>query len=156
MIKKLYFASAFSLLCLSISQGHPRLEKQANPFQKSFWEEFHSMMESRFEQKGNNIHIGDNKIVLTYEVPGMSKKDILISVKNQNLIIQAAQEKKYDQKNKKAESYYHAKKSFYKSIALPQDALVEKISATVLHGILTISIPRKETPPKKSIKIQVN
>ena len=86
----------------------------------------------------------------------MSKKDILISVKNQNLIIQAAQEKKYDQKNKKAESYYHAKKSFYKSIALPQDALVEKISATVLHGILTISIPRKETPPKKSIKIQVN
>ncbi len=121
-----------------------------------FWRHLEQSMEDRFAQFGSSASIEKDKIVLSYDVPGLSSKDVTVNVDNGHmLVIKGEKKEKADEKDKTKEVHYHSSRSFYRSMTLPKDAEVAKINAEVKDGILTITIPRKPLPPETTHKVHV-
>jgi len=92
-----------------------------------------------------------------YEVkanlPGISKKDIKISINDNELVIEA---KHTEKKEETKGSYYRCERysgNYRRSIALTELCDSEKIDAKFINGVLTLTIPKKEPVPAKEIKI---
>lgn len=99
--------------------------------------------------KGQNLEV-------KVELPGVIEEDVHISVQDNNLIISGEKKSKNKQEKK---NYYMMERvygSFMRSIPLPFKINVEKVTADMDNGVLTISIPKPknlENAPK-TIKIK--
>ncbi len=86
------------------------------------------------------------------DVPGFSKEDINIEVKDGNLVIQAEKKNEVEEENesknyiRRERSYGKYERSFYLG-DLDQD----KIDAEFKNGILKISVPKKEQIENKKV-----
>ncbi len=96
-----------------------------------------------------NIREDEKGFYLELAVPGMSKKDLKIEVKDELLTISAGQkedtQEEYDGYRRREFSY----SSFCRSFYLPEDISEDKIGASYKDGILSISIPKLEEEQKK-------
>ena len=97
----------------------------------------------------------EKSYTVTAELPGVQPDDVKIEVRDNALILKG--EKKSESSEEK-ESYYLSERSygsFERVLALPEDAVVDDISATHKDGVLCIDIPRKEPdkPQSKTIEI---
>ncbi len=102
-----------------------------------------------------DIYENENEIVIKAEVPGMSEKDVEVTVENNMLTIKG--ERKFEEEVKK-ENYHRIERaygSFQRSFQLPATVDVAKISAEQKDGILTIKLPKKEEQKPKKINIKV-
>lgn len=102
---------------------------------------------------------------LEMELPGLTEKDVNIDLDRNVLTISSVKEEKKenDGDEKKAKDEEKNKKSFLirerrttmfsRSFTLPDDVDSEKVSAVFKNGILTVNMPRKETPSPKRIAI---
>ena len=97
----------------------------------------------------------DGEYDIRAELPGVKKEDLDIDLNDNYLTIRATKtEEKHDDEKcyKKSEFRYG---EFSRSVYLPQEVDVEKIDATLEHGVLKIKAP-KVVKEKDSIKkIQV-
>ena len=93
----------------------------------------------------------DKAFVVKAELPGMDKKDINVSVKDDVLTISA--ERKYE---KKKDSYYerHYGK-FERSFRLDTGINKEDIGAEYKDGVLTVSLNKTVIPKKDTQKIEI-
>eukprot|EP01129_Flabellula_baltica_P006644 TRINITY_DN2504_c0_g1_i1.p1 TRINITY_DN2504_c0_g1~~TRINITY_DN2504_c0_g1_i1.p1 ORF type:complete len:197 (-),score=39.72 TRINITY_DN2504_c0_g1_i1:37-627(-) len=91
-----------------------------------------------------DITESDSAYSLSAELPGMEKKDINITIKDNSLIIEG----EYNRTEKKEDDKVHLEErrygKFYRSIPLPENFNVDKISAKHENGILTITAEKKE------------
>lgn len=101
------------------------------------------------------VDLRDNKdaFVLTAEVPGLSEKDITISATADSLTIQG------ERKTQAPEGYAvhrqeRAPLRFARSFAMPTRVDVEKVTATVKHGVLTVHLPKHPESQPKSITVK--
>jgi len=96
----------------------------------------------------------DNQLIAEIHAPGFSKDDVSVSINQGVLEIKGEKKEKEEQKDKKR-SYMvrESSESFYRRIALPKQADTENIGAEFENGILKISVPFKELPKPKQIKI---
>jgi HSP20 family protein len=89
------------------------------------------------------------------ELPGIDKKDVLVSVNEDRIEIKAekSQDKKTQQKD-----YYHQERSyvgFYKSFFLPVKVDPEKAKMKFENGVLVITMPKtKRIARKKTLRIK--
>ena len=95
----------------------------------------------------------DDKFIIEANLPGFKKKDVKISVNNNELVIEA---KKDEKKEEKKGSYcrcerYHG--NFRRVLSLSDEVDVDKIEAKFEDGVLALNIPKKEPKPTKEIKI---
>lgn len=97
-----------------------------------------------------NIKESDEGFEVELATPGISKDQIDINVSDQELTISATIDAKTEGFVKREFDY----SSFKRVFTLPQIADVEKISANMEHGILTISIPKREELKPKTITIK--
>ncbi|MFO7840928.1 MAG: Hsp20/alpha crystallin family protein [Fidelibacterota bacterium] len=99
------------------------------------------------------VEENDNEFLMNVEVPGMKKKDIDISVKDN--VITVSGEKK--EKVKKKESQCHLSEinygKFSRSFQLPNNVNTEKIKGNWEDGILTVQIPKTEVAKPRKIEI---
>ena len=90
---------------------------------------------------------------LAVDLPGFDKKDIVLSLDNGYLTVEAKrEEKEEDQKSYlRRERSYSLKRSYFVGEAVTE----EDIKAKYLNGTLTLSVPKKEIKelPKKNIEI---
>ena len=97
----------------------------------------------------------ENELVVTTELPGFEKGDVDIAVNDGRLTIAA--ERNYPEeketKQHRIERWYG---KFYRSFLLPKSADPEKISAKLKHGVLTVSVPKKEEAKPRQIPVSVN
>lgn len=95
------------------------------------------------EEKAYEIHVA---------VPGVSKEDFKIDLKDNYLTISG--ERKF--KNERKEGSVHAVETQYgtfsRSFTLPENVDTEKISARYNNGILEITVPKDE---KKAVKTSI-
>jgi HSP20 family protein len=125
-------------------------------FSDAFWHDFEQSFENRFSNFGSSASVEKDKITLTYDVPGLSSKDVTVMVENSHtLLIKGEKKEKVDEKEKGKEVHYRSARSFHKSMTLPKDAEFAKISAEVKDGVLTVIIPRKPLPPETTHKVVV-
>jgi HSP20 family protein len=98
---------------------------------------------------------GDS-IVIKAELPGISKEDITLEVKDNTLSIKG--EKKFE-KDVKEENYHRVERSygaFQRAFSLPSTVQQEKVKAKFKDGILEVTLPKAEEAKPKQIKVDVS
>lgn len=100
----------------------------------------------------------EKEILVKAELPGMSEKDLEVSIQDNYLTIKG--EKSRERKEEKEEGRYIVSErsygSFCRTIPLPEGVSKEKIKADYKKGLLEIRIPREKSAQKKKISIDVH
>ncbi len=126
---------------------------------------FNSLIESHLTSaKLNNIgyprmNIQDTatKIVIAFDLAGVDKKDITLSINNEKILTLKGQKK--ESKENKSKNYVKKEifyGSFEKAIQLPDNIDENKLETIYKDGILTVTIPKTQVkkPKAKVIPIQ--
>ena len=102
-----------------------------------------------------DIYETENELVLKADLPEVSQKDIDVRVENQTLTI--AGERKFEKENstKGFHRIERAYGNFVRSFAVPQTFDTDKISAEFHNGVLSVTLPKKETAKPRQVKIEV-
>lgn len=97
----------------------------------------------------------DNEIVVKAELPGLTSKDIDITVNEDSLTIKG--ERRLSDEVKE-ENYYRLERRygmFQRVVPLPSPILKDKVKATFREGVLEIKMPKtKEIKPKR-VKVAI-
>ncbi len=102
-----------------------------------------------------DVYDAGDKIVVKAEIPGVSKDDIEIVVRDNELTIKGEKKKEEEVKE---ENYYYSERSFGKfvrTLRLPVEIKPEEVKARFKNGVLEIELPKVEEARPKEIKIQV-
>ncbi|KAG6552641.1 hypothetical protein Mapa_005841 [Marchantia paleacea] len=90
--------------------------------------------------------------LLRVDIPGFSKEQVKVYVEEGHLVIKADQGS--EEKNSKFASRSYG--TFSSRLLLPENVEFEKISAELTNGVLIVTVPKLEKPPKKdAIDIRV-
>jgi len=103
-----------------------------------------------------DIYDTEKAIIINAELPGLSRDDITLGVKENILTLKG--ERKADNEVKE-ENYYRQERcfgTFERAFTLPGTVDFEKIKANFKDGILMIEIPKPEEKKPKQISITVN
>jgi HSP20 family protein len=98
-----------------------------------------------------NIEEKDNKYILMFELAGIDKKDIKLTMQDNMLFLEGEQKNAKENKNKeyiKQEIYYG---KFKRAIELPSNVKIDKVTTNFKNGILTVTIPKNKVK-KSNIK----
>ncbi|MDD2389083.1 MAG: Hsp20/alpha crystallin family protein [Desulfobacterales bacterium] len=102
-----------------------------------------------------DIYETDESYVLKAEIPGVSKEDVVVELKDNILTLSG--ERLADKKIEE-ERYYRKERcfgTFYRAFTLRDRVSPEKIKAKTKDGILEIEIPKVAEEKPKSIKVSV-
>lgn len=128
----------------------------ASPFKlmKRFTEEmdrtfggFTTPAETEFWAPALEVKRTDGDLVVTAELPGLTKDEIKVQVIEDALVIEGERKR---EKEEKGEEFYRSERfygRFYRSIPLPKEAKTDAIKAELNNGVLEVKIPVPETKP---------
>jgi len=103
-----------------------------------------------------DIYETTDSIVLKAELPGITKEDISVEVKDNTLTLKG--EKKFE-KVVNEENYHRVERSygtFQRAFTLPGTVEQDKVKAKFKDGILEITLPKMEQTKPKQIKVDVS
>jgi len=95
-----------------------------------------------------------NEVVITAELPGLSEKDIHLSITGDLLTIQGERQWSGDVQDA---SHYRRERwfgKFERTFSLPMPVESGQIKATYRDGVLTVKLPKVEEIKPKEIKIE--
>jgi HSP20 family protein len=95
-------------------------------------------------------------LVLTFELPGMDKKDIKVQVKDSVLTVSGKRELKSETKEGNTVRSEIWSGSFSRSFTLPDSINPEKIAADYKNGLLEIRMDKLEEVKPKEIEVRVS
>ncbi|MCL1926912.1 MAG: Hsp20/alpha crystallin family protein [Syntrophorhabdaceae bacterium] len=102
-----------------------------------------------------DIYETNEVVVVKAEMPGLTKDQIGIEVKDGLLVLKG--ERKIE-KDVKEENYHRIERAygtFQRTFSLPASVDQEKISASLKEGILELTLPKKEQAKKRQIDVAV-
>jgi HSP20 family protein len=94
-------------------------------------------------------------LVLKFEIPGVSEKDLSVSITGDVLTLKG--ERKLNQELKD-ESYHRLERvygKFERAIPLPMPVQADRVKATYRDGVLEITLPKAEEVKPKEIRIDI-
>lgn len=98
----------------------------------------------------------DDKFVLSFDLPGVDRKDVKISYKNGTLSISGERKEQKEDKNSRYHRIERAHGKFYREFTLPTDIDEDKIDAKYKDGTLNITLPKTEKAKPKEIEVKVS
>jgi len=123
--------------------GWPRLAMQGNGGRKLEWAPSADISET------------DKEYVIRAELPAVQKEDVQVMLDEGVITIKGERKQQTEDKNEKfhrVESFYG---SFERSFSLPENANADAIRCESKDGILTVHVPKIETPKHKPKQITV-
>lgn len=99
-----------------------------------------------------DVYTKDDSLVVEAHLPNFDEKDVEIQVDNGALIISADRHEKHEDKDKKY-VVRESSSNFYRQIALPERADIDKVDAHLSDGILTVKVPLTPLPSPKKVSI---
>lgn len=104
-----------------------------------------------------NIKETDDDFEVTMAVPGMSKKDFKVNLKDNILTISSEKKEEKEEKDANYTRREYSYQSFSRSFTLPKDVVDDdKITAKYDNGELRLTIPKKEeVKTKKPLQIEI-
>ena len=102
------------------------------------------------------IDVVDRKdeIVLRADLPGLTEKDVELTLQDGNLTIRGERK---EEKEEKDDNYYCCERtygSFSRSLAVPASVDAEKINATFKNGVLEVHLPKTRESTGKKVEIK--
>ena len=99
----------------------------------------------------------DKELVLKAEIPGLDVKDLSVEVSEDRVMISGEhkEEKTTEDQDK---NYYHSEfhyGKFERVIPLPMAIKTDAIKSDFQKGVLTLTLPKAEDTPKKSVKVKL-
>lgn len=97
---------------------------------------------------------GDN-LTLKAELPGIEGKELDISVTRNAVVIRG--EKRYENQTEN-KGFFHSEfryGKFERAIGLPVEVQNDKVEANFANGILTLTLPKKETAKNRVVKLNL-
>jgi len=96
----------------------------------------------------------DKEFQIMANLPGLKKEDIKISVHDNQLQIEAICSGSKEEKQGTMYRCERYRGSYRRTLALPENAAISKISAKMEDGVLKLVVPKKEPSPKQEITIE--
>ena len=101
-----------------------------------------------------NIWLGENSVVLTAELPGITRDDVNLSLQEDVLTLAGKREPKSHEQNANWQRRERAYGSFSRAVQLPFRVDPDKVQARFNNGILEIELQRLEADRPKKIEIR--
>ena len=112
----------------------------------------------QFASPAVNIIENDKDYQIEVAAPGMSKEDFKVRLENDNELVIALEKKnedKHEKKNYLRREFSYA--SYKQAFIIPDEVEAEGINASMVDGVLKITLPKKEvtvkTPASRQIEI---
>jgi len=127
---------------------------------RNFFDDFPTSLNMDTSSNFNpRVDISDDEktVFVNVELPGIDKKDVKISV-HENNILTIKGEKKTELKDEK-KNFYRMERtygSFCRTVALPAEVNADKTKAKYENGILNVELPKLEPAPKAEKMIEIN
>ncbi|RIB13113.1 HSP20-like chaperone [Gigaspora rosea] len=101
-----------------------------------------------------DLHESEKEFVVNAELPGVTKKQVNVDVREDTLVISG--ETKRDEKYKEGNTHVQERRygSFTRAISLPRNVKVNDITAKFENGILEVKLPKDEKSAGRKITIQ--
>jgi HSP20 family protein len=96
----------------------------------------------------------DGVFKVSAEVPGMTEKEIQVSLSGDTLTIKGEKRQEHEEKG---ENRYLSERSygeFQRAFLLPADVAREKIEAAFANGVLTVTLPKTAKAAPKKIEVK--
>lgn len=101
-----------------------------------------------------DVHEESSRYVIRADVPGVRPDAIEVSLENGVLTLRGERhEERREGEGGEARRVERIHGSFFRRFTLPDTADAERVEARTEHGVLEISIPKKEQPLPKRIKV---
>jgi HSP20 family protein len=97
----------------------------------------------------------DHSLTLKADLPDVKPEDIDVRVENNTLTIKGSRKFEKDENVKGWHRIERSYGDFVRSFSLPNTLDTEKVAADYKNGVLTITLPRKESAKPKSVKVAV-
>ena len=133
---------------MNLIKYNPSLRNTENKSFSTLLDQFFNDSFGQMSSNGFNPQVDiaetDSSFEIELAVPGMKKEDFSIDMKKDQLIISGERKRKNEAKELNYHSIETAYGSFKKSFYLPDTIKVDKIEASYVDGILTITLPKDE------------
>ena len=94
-------------------------------------------------------------VVLSFDIPGVSEKDVQVSITGDLLTVKG--ERRFEREG--SEGTYHRVERLYgkfeRSVQLPMVVQTDKVKASYRDGVLTVKLPKAEEVKPRAIKIDL-
>ena len=136
------------------------LQDEVNRTFDSFWSKAPTRREDWGVSEGSwsprvDIEETDKDVLVTAEIPGMSKEEVKIDIRNNTLTLSG---EKKQEKEIKEKNYYRLERrygSFQRSFVIPAEIDRDKVKASYKDGILSITLPKTKEGQTKKIDVSV-
>ena len=99
----------------------------------------------------------DKELVLKAQIPGIDSKDLDVEVGEDRVTISGEHKEEIKDEDKEKNYYrseFHYGK-FQRDIPLPMSIKTDQIESNFKDGVLTLTMPKLETEPKKVVKVNL-
>ena len=137
----------------AMAQMRKEMDELFNNFMNDSWDLQVPSLSSSGLQPFFDVDEKDSHFLLRCDVPGMSKEDIKIESRDNQLHVSGERKQEHEERKGKrfeSESFYG---SFDRWMTLPQNVNADGIEARVQNGVLEIAIPKTAASKAKEIKI---
>ena len=122
------------------------------------WSDFGDLTTSASAQFVPRVDVTDkdNQYLVTAEIPGMTEKDIKISLNENVLTLEGEKKSEYKDEGKgfwRSEISYG---SFYRAVPFTDEVDENKVQASYRDGLLKVTLGKKEGAAKKTKRIEIN
>lgn len=99
----------------------------------------------------------ENKYTVKAEIPGIKKEDIKLDIKKNSLKIEAVKEieNEEEDKNKKYHKSEFRYGEYSRTLYFPEDVDIDKCTATLKNGILTVNLEKAVKEDDKCCNIEI-
>ena len=101
-----------------------------------------------------NIWLGDNSVVLTAELPGVTRDDVTLNLQHDVLTLEGKREPKQQPENGNWQRRERAYGTFSRAVQLPFRIDPDKVQAHFNNGVLEVELERLEADRPKKIEIR--
>lgn len=102
-----------------------------------------------------NINESGKAFTLSVAAPGLRKDDFHVDVQGNILTISAEQESSSEEKDDNYSRQEYNFSSFSRSFTLPESVKADAIEAEYKHGVLELTLPKREEDQQRSTKVDV-
>jgi HSP20 family protein len=138
---------------LMIRPSRYNLAADIDGFFNDFWRPFMSR-QGEFVP-ATDIEETDKEFALVFELPGMKKDDIKISVEDGVLTVSGEKTEKKEEEGRNSIRTEIQCGSFSRSFTLPKTVDVNNVSAAYKDGLLTVTLQKSEEAKPKQIEVKV-